>query len=173
MRKLLSLIALGGIALLLSSCATDDEQKANVTPAQLYGTWSLVNDADPTNVTKLTFSQETFINYSATHTTVNPTIPANCPSYTKSILIDPTLDPAYTPWSAATKEYTKEQGYFTILGNKLTFWPQVSRTSSDGTTWAETAAADLASMEEYTFSLNNANVMVLIKGDGTRQTFLK
>lgn len=174
MRKLLSLIALGGIALLLSSCTTDDEDTVAATPAQLFGTWKLVNDADRQTETQLTFSNEPFINYSATHTTVNPTIPANCPTYTKTIVVDPTLDPAYTPsGKAVKKEYTKEQGYFTVSGSRLTLWPQVNRTSSDGTTWAETAAADMASMEEYTYTLNNANVMILTSGNGTRQTWLR
>ena len=173
MKKLLSMLLFTGALFTLCSCSTDDEDNAPMTPAQLMGTWSLVNDADRSIVTTLTFSTERFINYSATNTAVNPTIPANCPTYTKSILVDPTLDPAFDPRTKPTKEYTREQGYFTVSGNKLTFWPQVSRTSSDGTAWVETPAADLNSMEEYTFNLNNNNVMTLTAANGTRQTYLR
>lgn len=170
MKKLLSLMALGVAVFLLSSCSTDDEDTPTGTPAELYGTWTLVNDADRTITTTLTFSTERFINYSATSTTVNPSIPANCPTYTKDIVVDPSIT---DPYAINQKEYTKEQGYFTISGNQLTFWPQVSRTSTDGTAWQQTAAADLPSMELYTFVLSAHNIMIITKGDGTKQTYLK
>ena len=170
MKKLLSLMAIGVAFLLLSSCSSDDDDKAPVAPTELYGTWSLVNDADRTIMTTLTFSTQRFINYSATSTTINPTIPANCPTYTRDILKDPSIT---DPYAVNQKEYTKEQGYFTVSGNQLTLWPQVSRTSTDGTTWTETAAADLPSMELYTYVLSAANIMIITKGDGTRQTYLK
>ena len=169
MKKVLTLMALAVLSLGLVSCSSDDNEAGPVTPVQLYGNWSLVNDADPTLITTLTFSNEPFINYSATNTSLNPTIPANSPTYTRYILVDPSITDPY----ATTKEYTKEQGYFTISGNKLMLWPQVNRTSSDGTLWTDTPVADHPSMEEYTFSLNNANVMVLTKGDGTKFTYTR
>lgn len=173
MKKLLSMLLFAGALCTFCSCSTDDEDTTPISSTQLFGTWKLVNDADMTIVTTLTFSNERIINYSVTNTAVNPTIPANCPTYTKVILVDPTLDPAYSPWTPATKEYTKEQGYFTVSGNKLTFWPQVSRTSTDGSIWTETPAADMTSMEEYIFAINNANVMTLTSGSGVRQTYLR
>lgn len=169
MKKLLSLLLLGGALLVFTSCSTDDDEVVRTTPAQLFGTWSLVNDADPNVTTTLTFSNEKFINYSATHTSQNPTIPANAPTYTRSIT---TITPA-TGWEPATAEYSREQGYFTVSGNTLTLWPQVGRTSTDGTTWTETAAADMTSMEEYTYVLNNNNVMILTTGAGAKQTYLR
>ena len=60
-----------------------------------------------------------------------------------------------------------------MSGNTLTLWPQVGRTSTDGTTWTETAAADMTSMEEYTYVLNNNNVMILTTGAGAKQTYLR
>ena len=169
MKKVFTLLTLAMMALGLASCSSDDNDNAPVTPAQLFGNWSLVNDHDRTITTTLTFSNERFINYSVTNTAINPTIPANCPTYTRLIIVDPSVTDPY----ATQKEYTKEEGYFTILGSQLTLWPQVNRTSTDGTVYTETAVADLPSMEVYTFSLNNANVMVLTKGDGTRQTFTR
>lgn len=167
MKKLFTFMVLAMMSACLISCSSDDDSNDIVIPAQLYGTWNLVNDADPLVVTTINFSNDPIINYSATTTAINPTIPANCPTYTKEIVTTTRTYPT------ETKEYTREQGYFTMSGNLITFWPQVSRTSTDGTTWTQTAAADLASMEVYTLTLNNNNVMVLTRGDGTRQTFIR
>ena len=168
MKKLFPLMVLAMMSVCLMSCSSDDDGgNGIVVPQQLFGTWTLVNDAEPLVVTTLVFSNEKFINYSATNTAVNPTIPANCPTYTKEIV---TTTQAYP---TNQKEWVREQGYFTISGNSITFWPQVSRNSTDGTTWTETAVADLPSMELYTYSSTNNNVMVLTKGDGTRQTYIR
>ena len=169
MKKFFTLMALAMMSLCLVSCSSDDNDNAPITPAQLFGTWSLVNDADPNTITTLLFSHDPIKNYSATYTAINPTIPANSPTYTKNIVV---ITPA-TYRQAETREYTREQGYFTVSGNQLTFWPQVSRTSTDGTAWTDTPTADLVSMEVYSFSLNNPNVMVFTKGDGTRQTYIR
>lgn len=54
MRKLLSLFALAGVALLLGACSSDDDTPVVVKEEpELIGKWSLVNDADPTLVTTL------------------------------------------------------------------------------------------------------------------------
>lgn len=175
MKKLLSLFAMAGVAFLLCSCSSDDDEdvKPAVNTPQLLGKWSQVNDADLTRVTTLEFTTEPYINYSASHTAVNPTIPENCPTYTKTILVDPSLDPTQVPVGPVTKEYTRQQGYFTVSGNMVSLWPQVSRTSTDGSNWTEVPAANLPSMELYTYTFTNANVLVLTLGNGTRQTFLK
>lgn len=167
MKKLFSLVVLAMMSAGLISCSSDDDNNGRVVPAQLFGQWTLVNDAEPTVVTTLNFTNEPFTNFSATYTAVNPTIPANSPTYTKEIVTTTHTYPN------EQKEYVREQGYFTISGNILTFWPHVSRTSADGTIWTETAIADLASMEVYSFVLNNANVMVFTKGDGTKQTYIR
>lgn len=172
MKKSFTIMVLAMISACLMSCSSDDNKDngnggGTVVSPQLFGSWNLVNDADPTIVTTLTFTQDGFINYSATHTTFNPTIPANSPTYTREIV---TTTPAYP---IDQKEYVREQGYFTVAGNTITLWPQVSRNSTDGTVWTETAVADLPSMEVYSYTLNNNNVLVFTKGDGTKQTFIR
>ena len=126
MKKLFPLMVLAMMSVCLMSCSSDDDGgNGIVVPQQLFGTWTLVNDAEPLVVTTLVFSNEKFINYSATNTAINPTIPANCPTYTKEIV---TTTQAYP---TNQKEWVREQGYFTISGNSITFWPQVSRNSTD------------------------------------------
>ncbi len=170
MRKLLSLIALAGCFLLFCACSSDDDE-TTATKARMYGTWTLVNDATPTVVTKLTFSEENIINYSPSYTAVNPTIPSGTPTYTINVVTDPSLVPPYMP---GTVQYSREQGYFVVSGNKLTLWPQVRRTSTDGSSWTETTVANLPVMQTYDFTINSMNnLLILTMGNATTQTYYK
>jgi hypothetical protein len=129
-------------------------------------------------------STDPIVDYSAVNTTVNPTIPAGTPTFSKEIKIS-----SGGVWIPTAVSFTKEAGYFTMpdpvtttdasgattsvipTSGKITFWPQSSMTSTDGSTWTATAAVDMVKMEEYTYLLTG-NVMVLTKGDGTTQTYI-
>jgi hypothetical protein len=153
---------------------------ATVDGNMFFKTWQQPKDMDVATTVELLMSATPYVDYSAQSTAQNPTIPANAPSYTKTTKVDPTV---IDPWGG-TPTYTKLMGYFTLPGvtegaipvtipstGKITFWPQKQLTSSDGTTWTETPAADMTvTMEEYTYSLNG-NVMVLTRGDKTTETY--
>ena len=196
MKKILSMMALAMMtSMMFVACSSSDDDPVQPaptptppapdpepTPANPFlGTWNLVNDVDPTIVTELVMSTNPIIDYSAANTSQNATIPAGTPTY----VLESKPNPNYTdPWIVVTT-YTKEQGYFTMpaavtdaAGNstipttgKVTFWPQSSMTSNDGSTWTATPAADMPKMIDYDYVING-NVMVLTKGDKTTQTFI-
>lgn len=196
MKKILSLAA---FALMTSmafvACSSDDDNNTQPTPEPtptppptptptpanpFIGTWSLVNDADKTLVTEIVMSTEPYQNYSATLTTVNPTIPEGTPSFK-------TISKTFDATTGAPLSYTMDEGYFTmpapIAGTNaageatstiptkgtITFWPQSSMTSVDGSTW--TAATTGAVKEEYSYQLNGI-VMILTRGDNSTRTFI-
>jgi len=197
MKKILSLAAFALMtSMMFVACSSGDddpvqpaptpaptpEPEPEPTPANPFlGTWNLINDVDPTIVTELVMSTNPIIDYSAANTSQNPSIPAGTPTY----VMETKPNPNYTdPWVIVTT-YSKEQGYFTMpaavtdaAGNStipssgmVTFWPQSSMTSNDGSTWTAVPVADMAKMIEYEYVLNG-NVMVLTKGDKTTQTFI-
>lgn len=170
MRRLLSFFALAGCFLLFCACSSDEDE-VTVTKSKMYGTWTLVNDPDPSIVTKLKFSEDGFINYSSAYTAVNPTIPAGISSYQRDVVTDPSLVPPYIP---GTVQYEREQGYFVVSGDQLTLWPQVRRTSTDGSSWTEAAVANLPVMQTYSFTINSQNnILRLTMGNATTQTYYR
>lgn len=193
MKKVFYLVAMAMMtAMMLTACSTSDDDPVQTppstptpaptpTPANPFlGTWNLVNDADNTVATQLVMSAEPYIDYSATYTAQNNTIPANCPTFTKTVKVTYTDGTAY---------FSQDKGYFTIpeavtttsatgettsavpTTGKITYWPQSCMTSNDGTTWTAVAAADMVKMEEYTYQLTG-NIMVLTKGDKTTMTYI-
>lgn len=186
-------------SMMFVACSTSDDDSVKPTPTPtptppvtptptpenpFIGTWTLVGDADPMTVTELVMSYNPIIDYSATNTTVNPTIPAGTPTYVRTQKPNPNYA---DPWAGATT-YSKEQGYFTLpivtttnaagetvstipTTGKITFWPQSAMTSNDGSTWTATAAADMVKMEELDYMLNGS-VMVLKRADKTTMTYI-
>ena len=182
MKKILSIALLAMMtSMMFVACSSSDDSPAPApaptpeptpTPtldSPYLGTWNLVNDADPTVITTLVISTEPLIDYSATNTTLNPTIPAGTPTYSKVVKNDPGV---IDPWAGGTASFAKEQGYVTSSADgKIIFWPQAAMSSSDGSTWTATPAADMVKMEEYACQLIG-NVMALTRGDGTTQTYI-
>lgn len=156
---------------------------ATVVSTAFFQSWIQPNDLDPTMTTTLQMSAMPYIDYGTTTTPPNPSIPAGTPSYTLETKPVNALDP-YT-----TGTWTQELGYFTYPAPTestttegttvstipstgiITFWPQKIRTSTDGTNWTDTPAAEMpTTMKQYTYTLNG-NVMILTGGDKSTLTY--
>lgn len=159
------------------ACSSSDDNPVQPQPtptpptpeSPLAGTWSLVNDVDRSVVTELVVSTDPIQDYSATNTSVNPTIPAGTPTYSLVMKTDPSV---VDPWAGGTTSFAKEVGYVTTAaGGKVTFWPQSVMSSTDGTNWMATPKADMTNHQDYTYQING-NVLILTRGDNTTQTFI-
>ena len=155
---------------------------ATTVPADaFFKSWTLPNDLDPTITTSLLMSAQPITNFIPAGAT-NPTIPAGTPSYVKEVR--PT-----DPTAAAGGTWSREIGYFTLPAStttqteggtsvttlpatgKITFWPQSTMTSVDGTTWTtEQPTGQTPTMREYTYTMYG-NVMLLTGADKSTLTY--
>ena len=155
---------------------------ATTVPADaFFKSWTLPNDTDPTITTSLLMSAQPVTNFIPAGAT-NPTIPAGTPSYVKEVR--PT-----DPTAATGGTWSREIGYFTLPAStttqteggtsvttlpatgKITFWPQSTMTSVDGTTWTtEQPTGQTPTMREYTYTMYG-NVMLLTGADKSTLTY--
>ena len=155
---------------------------ATTVPADaFFKSWTLPNDTDPTITTSLLMSAQPITNFLPAGAT-NPTIPAGTPSYVKEVR--PT-----DPTAATGGTWSREIGYFTLPAStttqteggtsvttlpatgKITFWPQSTMTSVDGTTWTtEQPTGQTPTMREYTYTMYG-NVMLLTGADKSTLTY--
>lgn len=146
-----------------------------------YKSWVLPNDADPTITTSLLMSAQPFTDYVPVGV-INPTIPEGTPAYMKETRpSDPTLayggtwsrEIGYFTFPAATTTQTEGGTSVTTLPatGKITFWPQSTMTSTDGTNWTtEQPTGQTPTMREYTYTMYG-NVMLLTGADKSTLTY--
>lgn len=189
MKTIQSIIALGLMAsMTFMSCSKDDDvtqPTPTPTPVEIVPTnpiasssWKLLNSLDPTTTTIMVIGDEKYIDWSATNTTQNQTIPEGTPTYSKETK---PLDQAQ-----ATQKYNKEWGYCLLpapietkdetgqvisseypSSGDMTYWPQSVATSTDGTIWSPGTRPFRA---DYKYEKNGI-VLILTKGDQTNEVY--
>ena len=191
MKTIHSLIALGLMAsmVITTSCSKDDDATQPTptptpTPTPIVPTnpiasksWKLIPGYYVTTTTIMTIGDEKYIDWSATNTAQNQTIPEGTSTYSKEIIpTDPTV----------TQTYNKEWGYCLLpapietkdeagqvisseypSSGDMTYWPQSVATSTDGTIWS---AGTRPFRADYKYEKNGI-VLILTKGDQTTEIY--